>query len=116
MNDLEQRLKKQSGEIRNKMQLLILIKREFERDAKFSLGIIKRIVRYYPELLYLFKENAGWISSNVDKELLMLKEQLKNLEKMSEEKPRKITPFKIIDVEIEDCKILWNFQLKEDQI
>ncbi|HAT4302240.1 TPA: hypothetical protein I9089_002345 [Clostridium perfringens] len=108
MNDLEQRLKKQSGEIRNKMQLLILIKREFERDAKFSLGIIKRIVRYYPELLYLFKENAGWISSNVDKELLMLKEQLKNLEK--------ITPFKIIDVEIEDCKILWNFQLKEDQI
>ncbi|MCX0396290.1 hypothetical protein LI014_02675 [Clostridium perfringens] len=79
MNDLKQRLEKQSRDIRNKMQLLILIKREFERDAKFSLGAIKRIVRYYPELLYLFKENAGWISSNIDKELLVLEKTLKSI-------------------------------------
>lgn len=69
---LTERLEKQLINIKDKTTTLLLIKNELKEKQHLSLGVVKKIVRYYPELLYLFKENKMCIFQNIEQELSIL--------------------------------------------
>ncbi|HFD2052166.1 TPA: hypothetical protein ACF2DE_002897 [Clostridium perfringens] len=65
-------LEKDHIDVVNKIKLLEAIGNQLSQKGMISLGVIKRIVRYYPELLELFQENNQPIGFNIEKELEQL--------------------------------------------
>ncbi|MDU4051185.1 MAG: hypothetical protein E7H33_09735 [Clostridium perfringens] len=65
-------LEKDHIDVVNKIKLLETIGNQLSQKGMISLGVIKRIVRYYPELLELFQENNQPIGFNIEKELEQL--------------------------------------------